>query len=662
MKHDWEFNSVASLMKMMLEAYPRSCELLSKRYGVPFDDDDEAKVLKSLDMARKAHDQYLSLLDHEVKSYSPSQAHDERVVLNSLRKWQSKVMSRVEDAEDPAGSRLTDVTRTLARDRKRTAVDGFIERNRIAGERSTREPVFLLGEMATIVRHMLRGFTEIYDSTEPKFGTGAVYERIPMLARWERLRGISRTGLDLYWDMATCHTKARLCAVAKQWDKDRLITVEPFASTWLQHKARLALGTTLVNNGFGHIVDQGLSGHDGPQYHRRRALEASAYLGDFSTWATLDLTDASDCITQDQVSWIFPPEVTAVLDRARSQSVEFKDAEGRSCEVPLHIYGGMGNATTFMVESIVFYALVQASCRLRGCTARLRDVSIVGDDLLIRGLDQTEAAIWGLKSLGYKLSEAKSFFGLNVPVRESCGCWGFNGSDIYVPAYLGYSKAGSQMLALADYIRQAPCCLEDSFLSRLGEWVNTPVKVANTVSVCDPMRTVSYDRIRWNRRTCQLEVQALTAETKLWYAPADYECSPGGALAILTRQVTTAPVTQTYAPAFQKKVRASWAVAARSHLRTTRPRVIHIDPKGRAHIHAVFTDEHEDALDLWMADYHPDRWAVTMVAIADPYSTKLVHRWVPCVEHTVPAWDPPWGSRSRLINENVGIPAARRRK
>lgn len=631
MKH-WEFSSVEAVINFLAESMPRACEAVGERYSIPFFGKDEVATLQALDKARKAYDQKLSVLGHESEVCDPVQVHQERIFLNSLRKWQARVNGYVQDDESPTTKKLVDVTRTLARQRKRDAIDGFVFRNSIAKSRLGREDVLLLGEMAAIVRVMLSGFMDFYWDAEPRFGTGSVHERIPMLARWERLSGLNLVTADLDWALATCKTEARLCAVPKQWDKDRLITVEPFESTFLQHKARLALGRTLCKNGFRSIVDQGISGYDGPRKHRHMALDASAYASTRSTWGTLDLTDASDGITWEQVSWIFPPEVMAVLDRGRSMSFSFKRADGTIATEPMHMYGGMGNATTFMVESIVFYALMRASVKIRG--RAWKGGSVVGDDLLVNGFDQVDDVLWGLTALGYKVNLDKSFFGANVPVRESCGCWAFNGFDVYVPAYLGYTEAGTQLLALAEYIRNGPEVLKYSMHQRLGDWVNTPVPVANTVSVCDATRDVTYDRIRWNRRQYQLEVRCLTAETPLEYVPADYECTPGGAFAVLTRQVSTSPM----APGpkqFRRFDKLLFLVrAARRRLGQTYTRIFIVNLRGKVRISESYTDLHEDHLDALMLRWTPGQWKEYRIAVADPYRTRMVERWVSCVSHT----------------------------
>jgi hypothetical protein len=626
-EHNWDMNSVVGFVRILRESEPDLSNELSLRYSIPFDCDDELLILASLDEARKAHDSRLAALGHEAQVYDHHRVLRERVILNSLRKWSGPVHTYIDDADSPMGKSREEVSVNNRQLRERTAIDGFITRNHAARAREGHENTWLLGEMAVIVRRMLSGFLSMYEAAEPRFGNGAVFEQMPMLRRWERLAqaGITQDYLDLDWTLAACQTEARLCAVPKQWDKDRLITVEPSETTWLQHKTRLALGRTLCNNGFRSIVDQGISGYDGPRFHRRRALEASVYAGVKSDWSTIDLSDASDGITWDQVSWIFPPEVVACLDRARSESFLFKDLLGKVQSQRMYIYAGMGNATTFMVESILFYALMQASCKLRGVP--VKGTSVVGDDMMLNGLEQYEATLWGLATLGYRCNSSKTFSGLNCPVRESCGVWAFNGFDVQVPAFKGYADEGLPLLSLAEYVRSAPKCIEYALLTRLNTWANTPYKIPGTVSVQDSTRAVTHSCIRWNRRIQQLQCRCLTATTAERLVPANYECSPVGALAVLTRQVPTIPVPLTTKP--HGLMAATRAARQRFAEVTDRELQNHIWSMGGSSVMDLIPNR-EDLLDQAMYLWCPDKWKAYVIGTPDPYSIKLAHRWVTC--------------------------------
>lgn len=538
-----EMSSVQGFVEVLRESLPETVRNLEIRYGIPFDSGCDVTLLGALEQARKAHDTALSNLGHEAEVWDRTRVSNERVILNSLRKWKGPIKGNLHVLDDVLPNKIGDATNDLREYRERTAIDGFVARNDLAANRRENADELLV-YMSRIIKRMLHGFLDEYEVSNPRFGDGAVYERISVLHRWDE---VGRNPFfesvygDINWHAPAGHTRARLSAVPKQWNKDRLITVEPHLSTFLQHKARFALSKTLINNGFAFLADQSISRYDGPRVHRLRALEASVYNSPESSWATLDLSDASDSITYFQVTEVFPPEVMACLDRCRSDTYEVNLVGSKAPRVEnMYIFAGMGNATTFMVETIMFYALMRAAVKRRRLA--WEGGSVYGDDLLIKGLAQVDAVKEDLAILGYRVNVAKSFSGLGTPVRESCGCWAFQGLDVYVPPFEGYGEDPAGMLGLADWIRRAPAPLEYSVLKRHEHWVNTPEKVANTVSVCDLSRAVSHSRIRWNRCLQRLEVKALAPKTADERVEHSYEANQGGCLAVLSGQVGTKPL------------------------------------------------------------------------------------------------------------------------
>lgn len=617
---NWEMSSIRGFVNILQESLPEECKALEDKMLIPFSQPDERVLLQGLDQARKAYDLSLGAIGHEADGLDPRKVHNMRIILNSLRKWRGPVKAYCE-TPDKSELKLTDVTSVLKSARERAAIEGFILRNTAAGARDENPNLLLLCEMNKVIRFMLRDYISEYEAAKPRFGKGAVAESMSVLCRWDKLvreNQLTSDYMDIEWTSPPGRSVARLCAVPKQWDKDRLITVEPYASTYLQHKARLALGRTLCKNGFGFLVDQGISGYDGPKAHRNRAREASVYNSPESHWATFDLTDASDSITYNHVVEVFPPEVVATLDRCRS---EFFCVSGSS-EVQntthrMAIYGGMGNATTFMVQTVLFYALMRATSSMARLT--WKGGSVVGDDILIKGLDNADVLVKGLTALGFNINHSKSFSGLSTPVRESCGCWAFNGFDVYVPPFIGFTNAkGEHLLALAEFIRCAPAPLKQPLLDRCVTWVNTPVPVANTVSVCDPNRTVTHSRIRWNPTLFRLEVKALVPQTKLEYVDYRYEASHGGCLAVLASQVITAPLPARFTSQEGKKR----LLAIRQQLRVTYIDSLPIDARPSP-------ESVEDKVDELMRYWRPDLWKYHAIAAAKPYSFSLEHRWVP---------------------------------
>jgi hypothetical protein len=173
-------------------------------------------------------------------------------------------------------------------------------------------------------------------------------------------------------------------------------------------------------------MDLGYS--DGQRVQRKLAQRASAS-GEF---ATLDLKDASDNITWEDVQNVFPSWVVTLLEVTRSDS--FTDPRNGST-YPMAIYAGMGNATTFVVETLFFSAYVKAYAWTRGQKCR---VSTFGDDVIC-----TDKVAQMLLEDGqapcFVVNGQKSFVG-NDALRESCGVFAYRGVDITVPRIDGYDS------------------------------------------------------------------------------------------------------------------------------------------------------------------------------------------------------------------------------
>jgi hypothetical protein len=86
----------------------------------------------------------------------------------------------------------------------------------------------------------------------------------------------------------------------------------------------------------------------------------------------------------------------------------------------------MGNATTFPVQSLVFWAICVASLQRQGFH-QPGAVFVFGDDIIIPS-ECTEEVINDLESFGLLVNRTKSFW--RGAFRESCGVDAFNGVDV----------------------------------------------------------------------------------------------------------------------------------------------------------------------------------------------------------------------------------------
>ena len=327
-----------------------------------------------------------------------------------------------------------------ASDRASRALDGFVARNDAADADA------MVPQHADCMRYLLkRWLPEIpTEQIHGKFGPGAVAEGWKHPQRFCRLYEWIQSGAA--WDdyqMAhrdRSETVARLCAVPKDWDKDRLITVEPCFGSYVEQLVRSVLLESIhVGPLQGTAMDLGYT--DGQAMQRRLALEASRT----GRRATIDLSDASDSVSWAAVQAVFPEWVLDLLWASRSYAYSHKTLYGGTPQ-RLKMFAGMGNATTFVVETLFFSAYAVAVQMARG--AKRAWVSTFGDDIIV----SSDACEWlldeGVQPF-FQINRSKSFFGSDA-IRESCGVFCHSGNDVTVPKVDGYPETYQGACGVAD--------------------------------------------------------------------------------------------------------------------------------------------------------------------------------------------------------------------
>lgn len=358
------------------------------------------------------------------------------------------------------------------------------------------------------VRELLAPLGPIFDTIEAdgRFGNGAVEEGWSPIARWNHTPDFPYNICDpddaRLWTSSS-RMSARLCCVPKDMFKLRSITVEPAEATFLQQRTRLRLlnaAQVLPNHS---AIPQQLYGC-GPEVQRRRALEGSLT----GALATIDLSDASDSIPWAYVSRVFPANIVAELERARSTYVSVGETQHE-----LRMYAGMGNATTFIVESLYFWAVCTVLSRYLGISV---PVSVFGDDIVL----STDAArhplfTHYLTCLGHKVNMVKSGISRGPGFREACGLVAYNGVELPLLRIQGWDPGKPEELvsmcswtncALALECRYAPFVYRSAVDvgRRLVEEFNLPIlpempsrEGCYLVDAAEQVGGWSY-RSRWN--------------------------------------------------------------------------------------------------------------------------------------------------------------------
>lgn len=306
-----------------------------------------------------------------------------------------------------------------------------------------------------VSRFLLPHLSMELENSDPKHGPGAVYEGYTQNQKWKSVTELLQVGellpefgydtigvddripseeflsrscpdqleLDLRQPDAA-RDVARLVCVPKHNNAARTITVEPVGRQFVQQFCNTALRNAIakcpVLSSCLDLTDQ--------SKNQVLALEGSRD----NTYATIDLKSASDLLSNELVMAVFSRHqwFSELLVRCRSSSVE-----RATRSLSLKKYAGMGNATTFPIQSIVFAVIAIASILERdGKSVTYREVMRVsrtvrcyGDDIICRTSD-ADCVVLGLQSVGLRINTKKSY--LSGRFRESCGTDAYAGVDI----------------------------------------------------------------------------------------------------------------------------------------------------------------------------------------------------------------------------------------
>lgn len=217
------------------------------------------------------------------------------------------------------------------------------------------------------------------------------------------------------------HIEAKLIAVPKDSRGPRLICVHPAEAIWLQQGLRRELERVIsLNRRSEGPWPKGHVNFDNQTVNGNLALISSRG----REFATIDMKEASDRISDALVQILFGDKYKW-FGCCRAQV--FRAKVGRkSFKGQLHCYAPMGNATTFPVQSLVFWAICVASMQYHGFH-QPGAVYVFGDDIIMP-TRATEAVINDLESFGLRVNRSKSFW--RGAFRESCGVDAFNGFNV----------------------------------------------------------------------------------------------------------------------------------------------------------------------------------------------------------------------------------------
>jgi len=208
--------------------------------------------------------------------------------------------------------------------------------------------------------------------------------------------------------------RARVVLVPKDSRGPRIISCEPAELMFIQQGIMRKLYRILENH---HFTSGQINFSD--QTINRLLAQKSSQDG---SYATIDLSEASDRVSLDLVRAVFPPSWVECLEACRSEETILPNGE----VVKLNKFAPMGSACCFPVEALVFWTCAQATMRRK--RSRSRSLAFVyGDDIIVPS-EFFEDVMSGLTSIGLMINKEKSYS--TGPFRESCGGDYHNGYDV----------------------------------------------------------------------------------------------------------------------------------------------------------------------------------------------------------------------------------------
>lgn len=197
--------------------------------------------------------------------------------------------------------------------------------------------------------------------------------------------------------------------VPKNSKIDRVIAMEPD----LNMAHQLSVGK-YIRGRLREVV--GIDLND--QTNNQRYAKIGSIDGSF---ATIDLSSASDSISYRLVADLLPFDWYSLLDDLRSPYGRLPD--GR--EIRWEKFSSMGNGYTFELETLLFYALCKGVAVAEG--APKSKILVYGDDIIVpTSIANNVIAV--LEAVGFKTNDDKTF--TTGRFRESCGKHYYEGTDV----------------------------------------------------------------------------------------------------------------------------------------------------------------------------------------------------------------------------------------
>jgi len=231
-----------------------------------------------------------------------------------------------------------------------------------------------------------------------------------------------------FLDLDSIEPPARIIGVPKTYKGPRIITAEPLSNQYCQQAVLSEIRAKLPRS----IKNCYCSYSQEPS---RQLCRKGSVDGDY---VTIDLSEASDRLSTFVVECLIRNE--SFLRLLYATRTQYYVLPGQTTPSVLNKYAGMGNATTFPVQSIVYSIFcITAHIFVRGKSPRSgkalkrailsasKHIQVFGDDIIV-GDDVSATLMTLLCDFGFKINQDKSH--TEGYFREACGLDAYRGHDV----------------------------------------------------------------------------------------------------------------------------------------------------------------------------------------------------------------------------------------
>lgn len=343
-------------------------------------------------------------------------------------------------------------------------------------------------------------------SIAAKFKMGADVT-LPCLARFKEIFETCETWKQYRADIPFNIVKGgALFTVPKNSEIDRCAVKEPDLNMFCQK----GIGA-FIRKRLRQVLGQDLNDQSRNQQLARKGSADGSL-------ATLDLSSASDLISSEMVRALLPEPWYDLLDDCRSQTISIDGSYH-----DLNMFSSMGNAFTFELESLIFWAISNAVMRQLGLRGT---ISVYGDDIIV---PRSGAGLLSkvLQYFGFIVNDKKSFW--SGYFRESCGKHWYKGMDV-TPFYVRERISDvarmvhflNRLRGWSESSRSEGVCLSFTypFWRKWKRYIPTSLYGGEDINSIEQLVSAHKPRMRLMRRSRRLRPDSLGAYLQ-WLRIAD---------------------------------------------------------------------------------------------------------------------------------------------